>query len=440
MTEDFTTEAFSYLLNELDPVRRAEFEARLSRDSDAREVLKTCADSIAEFACQSAPAEDLPRAAQRQTLDAIMNAIAAEKTDSVRRLPRFKNFWRSGFWPVAAAVLIALNFLQLAHPFSSAAKSEKNSPAGKSAIPAVIDQRATQDGSTAPGTAESISSNRENSPTPGVESEIKKELNRLETLKNEYAELERERTALRTEYEEVLRQLAARAAAGKGVGHLASMELVDPASFARGDRKGLVNLARDLLTQPGIVAIEPVSPPSKPTGNGQVPPPPAREDPVPISPGDAAATFSARIQTLMPSDSNTVPTTGHLPPTSPPTPSPNPPTATPVPQSAPETAVPQATFPYAWSLFDETEGRGYLNLYNLPPVGQDQTLQLWTKSTPSDSYHLVGPVPPQLYGGSGSVSYTTPGALLAPVEVLITQEPSKTTPTQPSGPVVLRGP
>lgn len=436
MTEDFTTEAFHYLLNELDPIRRIEFEARLARDPDARDLLKTCADSVAEFACESAPAEDLPRAAQRATLDAIMIAVAEEKKGTIFRSPNFKNFWTRGFWPIAAALLISLNLLQFVRSFSPAAKNEKNNPAGGSAISTTTDRRGRWDGSTAPGAAEASSLNRENPPPPSVDGEIKKELKRLETLKNEYAELERERTALRTEYEDVLRQLAERAAAGKGVGHLTSMELVDPASFARGDRKGLVDLARDLLTQPGIVAVEPVKPPSNPTSNGIVPQAPAPQDPAPLAPLDPSISLSSGTFSLAPFG----PIAEPVKPPPAPAPSLPPPPTSPVPQSAPQSAVPQAPVPYAWALFDETEGRGYLNLYNLPSVTADQTLQLWTKSTPNDSYHLVGPVPSEFYGGSGSVSYSTPGAVLAPVEVLITQEPRKATPSQPSGPVVLRGP
>ncbi len=59
MTEDFETEALHYLLDEMDAPRRAAFEEELARDPGARATLKTCADALARFACDTAPAEPM---------------------------------------------------------------------------------------------------------------------------------------------------------------------------------------------------------------------------------------------------------------------------------------------------------------------------------------------------------------------------------------------
>jgi hypothetical protein len=96
--------------------------------------------------------------------------------------------------------------------------------------------------------------------------------------------------------------------------------------------------------------------------------------------------------------------------------------------------------PYAWAVFDEQESRGYVNLYNLPPVAADQSLQLWVKPLEATTYHLVGEVPAQLSGGSGSYYYTLPPTSPPPAEILITQEPRNAPPAAPAGAVVLRGP
>ena len=83
------------------------------------------------------------------------------------------------------------------------------------------------------------------------------EFARLEELRRDYATLKQARDSLDQQYNVALQQLARRALTEQGIGRLAAMELVDANSYARGDRKGLMNLARDLLTEPGIVAVDP---------------------------------------------------------------------------------------------------------------------------------------------------------------------------------------
>jgi len=106
--------------------------------------------------------------------------------------------------------------------------------------------------------------------------------------------------------------------------------------------------------------------------------------------------------------------------------------------SAPSTS---ATVPtYAWSVFDENDHQGYLNLYNLPTVAPDQALQLWIMPQNSNTFQSVGQVPDQYYGQSGSVVYKLAPDTLTPAQLLITIEPRSTPPLSPTGPTVLRGP
>ncbi|HLP01899.1 MAG TPA: hypothetical protein VK163_07730, partial [Opitutaceae bacterium] len=59
MNDDTPTEALRYLLDEMDEVRRAAFEATLESDPVAAAEFKRTADSLASFALTAAPATGL---------------------------------------------------------------------------------------------------------------------------------------------------------------------------------------------------------------------------------------------------------------------------------------------------------------------------------------------------------------------------------------------
>ncbi len=192
------------------------------------------------------------------------------------------------------------------------------------------------------------------------------------------------------------------------------MELVDANSYARGDRRGLMNLARGLLTEPGIVAVEPSS---VKTGSELV-----LSGSVNITQGSPTTAFPLGFSSV---DSLTPP--GKIPPN--------------VEQGLSSTGEPVSTATYAWSVFDEKQNQGYLNLYNLPQVSNNQTLQVWVKPVNSTKFRAVGEVPAQFYGRSGSVHYELPATVATPAEVLITLEPKAPVPnSRPTGAVILRGP
>lgn len=413
MTEDFNNEALQYLLDELGPEKRAAFEAQLAHDPAARSALQSCSAALVRFACETAPAEAMPPATQRAALTTILATINAPPKGRFQILKQGR--W---LWPLAASILLGLNLLQFFRPIRLTEERRDGEKATGHLVtvgPGAGEQTTPAVGNAPAG--KTSKTDHSGSPLAGAApSPVTDELRRLEKLRAEYANLERARAALGSEYEAIMRQLAQRALMGKGVGRLAAMELVDADSYARGERKGLVDIARGLLTEPGIVAVEPTtSPPAPPTDPNPVTPPPVS----PVPDGTASTVNPNLIHPNAP------------PPENPPSP-------------LAEPAQPMASTnnvqPYAWSVFDETMERGHLNLYNLPATPPDQSLQLWVKQVNSADYQRVGEVPVQFYGGSGSLSYNLPGATQPPAEILITQEPRNAPPTQPTGPTVLHGP
>lgn len=392
MNDTFETEALRYLLNEMDAGSRAEFEARLERDPAARVALKSCADAMARFACEQAPAEPMSAADQRAALNVILATAKAEAVEVAAPVVVTNVIpWSKIVWPMAAAVLLTLNLIDFQRPVpvrgGALAGTEATMPAGGA-------NRGAEPGASGDGAGREASESGKsrggatdvNAPMSPVEAErqiaakfaadLAKTSRELARLRDDYAKLQRTNAALRVDYDAVVRQWASRVAFDQSVGRLAAMELVDAESYARGSRKGLVEVARGILTEPGVIV--------------------AMDSP------DRAGI--------------------ELPPT----------TSIADPESA-------ALAPYAWAVFDDKEQRGYLNLYNLPSVQPSESLQLWVRAVDRAEYQRVGEVPATFYGGSGSLQYQMTEAV-APAEILITLEPRDAVVEQPTGATVLRGP
>ncbi|MBL9208488.1 MAG: anti-sigma factor [Opitutaceae bacterium] len=380
MTDDFTSDALRFLLGEMDAAQHQAFSDRLARDPVAARAFKDCADSLAHFAVSTAAPQAVSEFERANNLAGVLARAKPQNVVPARRrmvpLP-----WA---WPVAAAFLLVLNLLQFlggrgqGFHFSRSAGTGETTPIAPGSTTA-----GTRDRNSAPaGGASSNPSPAATDSGPTSSARLAAEFARLEELRREYDTLQQARDGLDKQYNAALQQLARRALTEQGIGRLAAMELVDANSYARGDRKGLMNLARDLLTEPGIVAVDPGKNGQPGLGTAETP------SLVPGSPASPSAIES----------------------------------------------------PYAWSVFDEKDNRGYLNLYNLPQVPATDTLQVWVKPAGSVEFQPVGLVPPQYYGKSGSVSYELPAGSATPSEVLITLEPRQNRPTRPTGPVVLRGP
>src|ERR1044071_7333675 len=108
MSEDFTSEALLYLLDDLEPGRRAAFEQRLAREPAAAAAFKECADNFAQFALESAPVGAVSDAERRAGLAAILAQTRQIENPPavVRRSAAAPSRW---LWPIAAALLLGLN-------------------------------------------------------------------------------------------------------------------------------------------------------------------------------------------------------------------------------------------------------------------------------------------------------------------------------------------
>jgi anti-sigma-K factor RskA len=416
MTEDFTSEAMAYLLEQLDPEQRARFEERLARDPVMASAFKTCADSLAEFALEEAPERPIE---WPERGDILADAVAQISEDKGRAPePASRVF----FWRAAAAVLFATNLGLLCLHFKgrTALLSSKNEVVAKTAVlPAVAPS------STGTGTAAVTVIPPKGFPNdPGKE--VKKEIARLTALRDEYARLRGARDALSAESQSIMRQLAEQAIVNAGTDKFVAMQLVDAESYANGTRNPSLNLTQPILTSPGVVAA------GSPTGTTATAltgtTPPAANSP-------SSSGTSSNLNTTVSSSTGTTvsstPSDGN--PNSPTTPANA--DSTPTNQTAPPTPTPNA-----WSLFDETDHQGFLDLSNLPQVPSDQALQLWVQPVGSQDFIPVGSIPSQFYGGSGSVYYKLPSDAMTPSQILITIEPTATPPTAPTGTTVLRGP
>ncbi len=381
MTNPPDLEALRYLLNEMDEESRAAFEERMEVDPLLQQTVHDTAEALGTFATSTAPAEPMAAADQEAAFQRVVDVAAADARK--RRLMVWSRRWA---WPLAASLLLGLNLWQ----FWGTEKPPQHQPAP--AKPGTIAFTSPETGETLGGSTlvsleqadpqegDIVASAELAEHSPQVESVDFAELQRLREIRSAYEQLARENDRLQDEHTEILRQLATYALTEQGVNRLAAMELVDPASYASGERRGLFELALNLLAEPGIIALDPAV--ASGAGQGQ---------------GEGA-------NVAAPAESGSV------------------------------------ADPYAWSIFDESLDRGFLNLYNLPVPAEGNSFQLWVRPASGGSYTRVGEVPPQMHGGSGSLSYSFPGGDQPPAEILITTEPIDVIPDQPEGTPILRGP
>lgn len=452
MTDDFTSETLAYLLDELDAGRRAQFEQRLARDTAAEAAFKACADSFAEFVLTQAPGQPISGDARERMLAAVMRTTEARRGSSHNR-------WRNYLWPMAAAALLALNVFQWVFGHREPSVIRLTTTAGEKAKEGAF----TRD--TALVAAKGADGSRGVSQVfpEDTKPEVMEILERLSVLRRENDHLQESNTALNAETERLSQQLAVLTAANSGTTRLVAIELVDAASYASGNRNGLVDLAKTILTTPGVVAASPASATnsagsnpgstlalnqttgtqtglttsfggtSTVTGSGSLTlvDPSSLTGTTIVNSGTTSfsgATISGGTTSVISGLTGTTTLTANTSGTSPVS------TGT-FPSEAPPT-----TEPYAWSVFDASQSQGYLNLYNLPTVSSGQSLQLWVQPVGSNTFENVGAIPSQYYGGSGSVYYKLGTQSAIPSQILITVEPSQAVPTKPTGTVVVRGP
>lgn len=389
-------DSMRYLLGEQDREEQMAFERRTDADSSLAKVLRETRETLTGFALESTLAEPLGPSIQRENLAGIMAVVDAEP-----RVSTATKFLRRWAWPLAASILLAFNVWQYSRP------DEVDGHGPGESIPALMERDPSILAETGAvrnsGNSEGFGIDEDGAflgPETGsevagggaVEEDIvhidRKELQRLHTIHSDHQRLIYEYERLRTEQVEVLEQIASRLLAEPGLNRLATMELVDSESYSTGQRKGLLDFALNLLTEPGIVALDRGMETAVVSVGGQAV---SVVDTVSVVPGTDESTELTRV-------------------------------------------------PYAWSVFDETEARGFLNLYNLPVPAAGESLQLWVRPAADSAYLRVGEVPEEYHGGSGILTYTLPGSSMPPAEILITAEPVEALPEQPVGLPVLRGP
>lgn len=242
MNDDTPTEALRYLLDEMDEVRRAAFEATLESDPVAAAEFKRTADSLAGFALTAAPATGLHPEERIGLASAVL--AAAQPVAKQRARGRRLAAWA---WPIAAALLIGLNLWQFFAPPGTGralltalrGDAARVGPAGQPPAPQGLARVPAASAPTESGTAAAaVPANTGRARGSREGERLRAELS---ALQRSYDSLEVERRALSTR----LSQMAH--AAGSGI---VAMELVDPERFAKGERRGLVALLQSLSSDP----------------------------------------------------------------------------------------------------------------------------------------------------------------------------------------------
>lgn len=361
MSDSLETDVYDYLLGQMEPERRARFEHTLRTNSTARSELKLQAEMLATFARDIAAPESLAADGQRRVLDALRaetsHAHPASHGGRVIGLRRL--------WPLAAMILIGLNFFDFRRPLAPWGGGPSNGSGERAGTlePSVADGAS---GNAKPGEGKASAGVEGGKKAAGTATaDAEKHARELEQLRASMADLQRVNAELRSANRTLLERIESRATADKVQDRWSTMELVDTASYAAGQRKGLAAIGRGILTEPGVV--------------------------VPTESGGSAGSSN-----------------------------------------------PAGETPYAWSVYDEKEHRGYINLYNLPTVPAEDVVQVWVRMSDTEGYQAVATVPIQK--GSGSTQYTLPINAGTPTEVLVTLEPLYGPRTAPTGTVLVKGP
>lgn len=240
MTDEPTTEALEYLLEEMDEVRRAAFEMRMETDPAVAAVLKATADGVAGYALVTTPELPLAPAAQSGFADTVLAAVPAVAPRRARR-------WSaaSWLWPVAAALLLGVNLWQYSLPSPPAQAVVEQVKTGRSGMPTATANPTSNDART---DSEIRSLSAEASLQTRMEAKAQRIQQQVERLRAENAELQRARVALLADRDLLTAQLTQVAKIGGG--RISGLELVNPDRFARGERKGLLALLQPAGTVP----------------------------------------------------------------------------------------------------------------------------------------------------------------------------------------------
>ncbi len=385
-----------YVLGELDEAGRATFEVQLSRSAELQQEVRNCADGFAALAFDASAPRELPahiwagieqrvaspEAASPGASVAAPSVAAAAGSDST------VSWWRVA-WPVAAALLFAINLAQWFWPRAP-------QRGGETARPQIAASRgdaqpgARDDDGGSAGDAAGVAMRNGNSTTQNnagrTQAAPASAVDELTESRARAQRLAADYRKLAGEYDDLARAVLPLINSGLLDTQRPAIWTAElrGADAGAGVSIGLWDRARELVPEAGLALLpdrwrfstdgfESLSPDIVMTEEPRV---------------DIAATESS---------------------------------------------------PFAMAALNNAQRLGYLDLYNLPVLPSGGSMQLWLQEAGETGYSPVGEVPAVLAGGSGGLVFRIPPGVDAASRILITIEPG-IAPAQPTGPVVIEGP
>lgn len=378
-----------YVLGELDESERATFEVHLSRSPELQQEVRNCADTFAMLAVDPGARRSLPAhlwagVEQRLAFSAAGVAPAAFPAPAPGSPHEVPASWLRWAWPAAAALFFALNLAQWFWPSAG-----EVAPGDRGVV-------ASDDGTGPSGLAGGGGGER-----PGNGGDVR-------TVRSDNMDT----------------------AAGSDRGRIAPALAADDAIEARAREHGLAKDYRRLsgdyeaLANAVVHLVEAgLFDPSQ-TGNQALE---LRSRSTGVDAGTSVGLWDRARELVSDGGLALVPDRWRLGSTG------FDPGVTGDPGAGGQAA------PFAMAVLNPGRGLGYLDLYNLPLLPADGSMQLWLQNAEGGGYTSVGEVPPVLAGGAGGLVFRIPAEAEGPIRVIVTIERGPV-PAQPTGPVVIEGP
>ncbi|BET66339.1 hypothetical protein ASA1KI_12570 [Opitutales bacterium ASA1] len=393
-----------YVLGEMDDAERAAFEVLLARSPELRQEVRACAEAMGALASESGAPRELPPhvwAGIEQRLDAEAGVPTVVATTSPggareRRVAADAKWWMKWAWPVAATLLLGLNFLQwigrtgaVRAPVFAEAEGDVRGVGdlARGGEPAVKSGERTGDFGTGRSAfvATSVDAGGATDSRRGVSSmdELAEARGRAQRLAEDYRRLARE-------YDELAEAVLPLVQAGvleRTPPVVWTAELRSGSDVAVGAGTGLWDRAREVAPARGVAVL-----------------------PDRWNFRSGGATGESPEVALIGSGMGTA-----------------------------DTPADSSVGAFAMVALNKEQGLGYLDVYNLPVAAPGTALQVWLQAREGGAFVALGAVPEVLAGGSGGLVFRIPGDAGDAARVVVTIEPSAGS-VQPTGPVVLEGP
>ncbi len=395
-------QAALYALDLLEAPEREAFANRLRNDAGLRALVGDFRESLGLYAAAEASPESPSAEAEERLLHRIRTAAREEDAKTVafpgeapsspgRRTPAaYGRVW-AWLWPAAALVMLGFN-LFLVNELRDARSAETEQGEMVRVDPALFEEYGIPVGEQALARRlEALHAERDRLRGHSEDAEVfaAEARSRIRLLEESSESLVREREALLDSLDDLAERASPLLGGHPGFARYTVMELItDEAREAGEGPFGLAQLAGSLLQSPGIAMVD----------------------------RDGLSEFRSWGGMRDPEGGVEFPAVTEA------------------------EGAPFGGQAFALSVFDETTGRGFMDVYNLPEPEEGTTFHLWLRGAVGDiGFIAVGGLPPELSGRSGSLFFEVPLGTVAPVEIIITAEETAE-PGEPGGPAVLRGP